>query len=212
MNIDIRNVPSYWMTCDKSIGERQDGFVEMQKSIGMNSEKMSGAITKNYCIGVAEEYIKALTKNPVPFLILEDDARVNPNLVDFPYTYDVDEDVDALYIGTSIVGRINKKTVIGVAAQDRGDYFQIYNMLSFHAVIYTSQEYVDNCVKILEEYIVNPVGSCDDPLAEDMSRWKVMAVKTPVFYQNDGRNEGMTLTPLTETGIKRENTYFGPPL
>lgn len=191
--INIKNIPVMWMTCDKSVGERQDSFNNMMTGIGLQADKMNGSITENYNIGVAEEYIKALSRYEPPFLILEDDARLNPD-VTMNYKYEIKKGMDALYLGTSIVGRVNKQTKIGVIATDAGVYNRIFNMLSFHAVIYLSKKYINNCIDLLKMYIENPVGACDDPLAENMWRFNVYAVKNPIFYQNDGRNEGMTLS------------------
>jgi len=190
--VDIRNVPIMWMTCDKSIGSRQDGFLDMMSKLGLQAEKMNGDITSNYNIGVASEYIKALCKYDPPFLILEDDARINPN-IKFEYEYDLTEGMDALYLGTSIVGRINKETKIGVIAADAGKYNRIFNMLSFHAVLYLSKKYVNKTISLLQYYLDNPIGACDDILAENMWKSNVFSLKEPVFYQNDGRNEAMTL-------------------
>lgn len=193
--INIRNIPILWMTCDKSIGDRQDSFMLMINNLELSAEKMNGSITSNYNIGVASEYIKALSKYKPPFLILEDDARVNPN-VKFEYEYDITEDMDALYLGTSIAGRINKETRIGVIAADAGKYNRVFNMLSFHAVLYISQKYVDKTISLLQDYLDNPVGACDDILAENMWKSNIFALKSPIFYQNDGRNEGMTLNTI----------------
>jgi hypothetical protein len=194
--IDLRKIPIMYMTCDKSLGGRQNSFENMMDNLGFNYEKMNGKITENYNIGVAEEYINALSKHDPPFLILEDDARLVDVSGDFRYVYSIPNEIDSLYLGTSIVGRLQNQTKIGVIAANDGDYLRIFNMLSFHAVLYLSESYVHECIKTLNEYISYPNGACDDLLAERMWKYNVFAVKNPVFYQQDGRNEQMTLTPI----------------
>lgn len=196
MVIDLTRIPIMYMTCDKSLNGRQQSFERMMDDLDLNYEKMNGKITDNYNIGVAEEYIKALSRHDPPFLILEDDARIASTAEDFKYIYSVPKYADALYLGTSIVGRMQNQTKIGVIAASDGDYLRIFNMLSFHAVLYLSESYVHECIKTLNEYISYPNGACDDLLAERMWKYNVFAVKNPVFYQQDGRNEQMTLTPI----------------
>jgi hypothetical protein len=196
MIINLKKIPIMYMTCDKSKGYRQTSFEKMMKSVDLEAEKMNGDITENYNIGVAQEYIKALSKYATPFLILEDDARIVGDINSFQYEYAVNKDVDALYLGTSIVGRIKNQTRIGVIAANCGNYLRVFNMLGFHAVLYFSDCYVRHCISTLTEYIIYPNGACDDLLAERMWMYNVLALKTPAFYQNDGRNDQMTLTKV----------------
>ena len=196
MIVNIKDIPIIWMTCDKNIGNRQDGFIKMLTQLGLTGEKFNGEITDNYNIGVAKEYIKALSKYQTPFLILEDDARLTRPYEEFQFNYNIPDDADAIYLGTSIVGRINNETKLSVIAANAGEYNRIFNMLSFHAVLYISQKYVNNCIDLFERYLKNPIGACDDIIADNMWKSNVLAVKQPIFYQNDGRNEVMTTTEI----------------
>lgn len=196
MVINLKSIPIMYMTCDKSKGDRQDRFESMMHGLDLSFEKMNGEITDNYNIGVAKEYIEALSKYDPPFLILEDDATLVDSNKKFQYEYNIPEGTDALYLGTSIVGRIHNQTKVGVIAAANGDYLRIFNMLSFHAVLYLSNEYIHHCISTLNEYISYPNGACDDLLAERMWKYNVCSVKSPVFYQRDGRNDHMTITPI----------------
>lgn len=198
MVIDLRKIPIMYMTCDKSIGDRQNSFENMMDNLGLNYEKINGDITNNYNIGVAQGYIKALSKYDPPFLILEDDARIANPTEDFKYVYSIPDDVDALYLGTSIFGRLYqfKESQSFVVSANAGDYLRIFNMLAFHAVLYVSKNYIHECIKTLNEYISYPNGACDDLIAERMWRHNVLAVKRPVFYQQDGHNDRVTLATI----------------
>lgn len=194
MLIDISKIPIFWTTCDKSIGERQDRFIEMLKQNNLQAQKINGPITNPYTIGVAHGYLEALSKCKPPFLILEDDATVNPNF-EIKYKFDLPDDCDALYLGTSLFARIKGKSIIGglIVGNYSENYFKIFNMLGFHAVLYISKRYIDHCKNILNEFIKNPIGGTDDPIAESMFKFNIYSLKIPMFYQHDGRSEQATL-------------------
>ena len=183
-----------WTTCDKSV-DRHEPMASMLSHIGVEGSKVNGPITTPYTIGVAKGYLEALSRHDPPFLILEDDATLvssNP-ILKFNYP----SDADALYLGTSIYGRLQKNTVAGgVIAADAGEYMRVFNMLGFHAVIYLTSDYVDHVKEILKSFIDTPLGGCDDPVAETMWKHNVYSIKSPVFYQKDGRSDQATQHPI----------------
>ena len=182
--IDITGIPVLWTTCDKS-KDRHKPMQDMLKGLSIKADKISGPITTPYTIGVAQGYLEALSKYEPPFLILEDDATLtetNPNT-----KFAITEKIDALYLGTSIYGRLQRMTRPGgVIAADDGNYMRVFNMLGFHAVLYLTENYVDHVKDTLKSFIENPVGGCDDPIAETMWRYNVYSVKKPIYYQKDG--------------------------
>ena len=192
--IDIRDIPVMWTTCDKSL-DRHKPMQEMLKGLCIKADKINGPITTPYTVGVAQGYIEALSKYKPPFLILEDDATLtetNPNT-----KFNVTENMDALYLGTSIYGRLQRMTRPGgVIAADAGNYMRIFNMLGFHAVIYLTEKYIDHVKETLNSWMRNPVGGCDDPMAETMWKHNVYSVKNPTFYQKDGRSDDATRHPI----------------
>ena len=188
--IDITKIPVLWTTCDKS-KDRHGPMGAMLDGLGIQADKINGPITTPYTVGVAKGYLEALSKYEPPFLILEDDATLTTSS---PITeFNITSDMDALYLGTSIYGRLQKVTRPGgVLAADDGEYMRIFNMLGFHAVIYLTKKYVDHVKDILNSFISNPIGGCDDPIAETMWRHNVYSVKSPIFYQKDGRSDQAT--------------------
>jgi hypothetical protein len=192
--IDITKIPVAWTTCDKS-KDRHEPMESMLQSLGISALKVSGPITTPYTVGVAEGYIEALSNTKPPFLVLEDDAtlvRECPEKV-----FSIPEGADALYLGTSIYGRLRKKTTPGgVIAANANRYMRVFNMLGFHAIIYLTQEYVDHVIDLLECFIETPVGGCDDPVAESMWGYNVYSVRSPIFYQKDGRSDDATRVPI----------------
>jgi hypothetical protein len=192
--VDITNIPVLWTTCDKS-KDRHKPMQDMLEVLSIKADKINGPITTPYTIGVAQGYLEALSKYEPPFLILEDDATLtetNPNT-----KFAITEKIDALYLGTSIYGRLQRMTRPGgVIAADDGNYMRVFNMLGFHAVLYLTENYVDHVKKTLKSFIENPVGGCDDPIAETMWRYNVYSVKKPIYYQKDGRSDNATRHPI----------------
>lgn len=192
--IDIRDIPVMWTTCDKSV-DRHKPMQKMLKGLGIKADKINGPVTTPYTVGVALGYLEALSKYEPPFLILEDDATLTSG--DSPTQFKVTPGMDALYLGTSIYGRLQKMTKPGgVLAADDGEYMRVFNMLGFHAVLYLTKKYVDHAKNILNSFISNPIGGCDDPIAETMWRHNIYSVKSPIFYQKDGRSDDATRYPI----------------
>ena len=192
--VDITDLPVLWTTCDKS-KDRHKPMQDMLKGLSIKADKISGPITTPYTIGVAKGYLEALLKYRPPFLILEDDATL---VADDPEkVFNTPENADALYLGTSIYGRVQKKTIPGgVIAADVNEYMRVFNMLGFHAIIYLTEEYVEHVINLLKSFIDNPEGGCDDPVAESMWSYNVYSVKKPIFYQKDGRSDDATRLPI----------------
>lgn len=195
--ISITDIPVCWTTCDKSIKDRQPRMQKMFDSMGIEAVKINGPITEPYTIGVAKGYIEALNKFKPPFLILEDDATLidaKKNILPVK----IPESCDAMYIGTSLYGRINKNTLINgvISGLYDEETLKVFNMLGLHAIIYLNKSYINRCIEMLEKFIENPIGGCDDPIADNMYKSNIYCLKNPIFYQQDGRSDQATITPL----------------
>lgn len=190
MKIDLRNIQSYWLTCPKS-ESRHDKFKQMLSKLDIPAFMLNGEITTPYTVGVAKNHIDAISRSlgGRPVLVLEDDAVATSYYLP---EIDVPDNADALYLGTSIYGRIRKETSQTVIAADTGEYLRIFNMLSLHAVVYLSDSYKYKIIGILESFIKNPVGGCDDPIADAMWQSNIYSVKKPFFFQQDGHSEVAT--------------------
>jgi hypothetical protein len=200
MIIDLTDLPVMWITCDKTVVKREPGMLDAMKKLKVsNPQKIDCALTTPYHVGLAMGHVKALLRHPAPFLIVEDDARLIP---ENPLNcFEVPDNTDALYLGTTTFGRWKGATSNGcvIASDFSPDHFRIYNMLSFHGICYLSQRYVKHSVKVLNDYCQNPVGGCDDPVADTMHRYNVLCLKKPIFFQDDGRANQCTQEPLTPT-------------
>lgn len=190
--IDISKIPVLWTTCDKSKNRHQP-MEDMLEGLGIPSNKISGPITTPYTIGVAHGYLDAISRFKPPFLILEDDATLVREMESTIFSCPTD--ADSLYLGTSMYGRLEGRTVFnGVLATTTSNpaVNSVYNMLSMHAIVYLSDRYKNHIMDLLQSHIDNPTGGVDDPIAESMSDYNVYAVADPVFYQADGHSDHAT--------------------
>lgn len=182
------------MTCEKN-KDRWPKVESILLKTGIPAKMVCGEITTPYTIGVSASLLKVLKENEAPILFLEDDIQVTP---DFKPTIPLpSEDIDAIYIGTTQHGRINKVTYFNGVASFNYDknYVKIINMLSLHAFVVLSERYRQHLINLYSNYDPSN-GASDDVVADTMENWNVLAVRKPFFYQNDGHHEKYTLEPL----------------
>ena len=195
--IRLKDIPVMWLTCSKTVNERRGKMLDSLQQIGVtNPEQIDCPITQPYHVGLAQGHVKALLRHSPPFLILEDDARLIPenHLNEFPVPFET----EALYLGTTTFGRWKRSTAQGsvIAAEEDPDHLRIYNMLSLHAVVYFSRHYVRHVIDLMLRYQRNPVGGCDDLIADTMHNHRVLCRRKPVFFQDDGRANRCTTEPI----------------
>jgi len=196
MKLLLKNIKTYWLTCDKA-KNRWPSMELMLNTLGINGEKINGEITSPYTIGIAKNHRDALIKSGDSIVhILEDDATLTNSPLEF---LEAPDDCDAIYLGTSLFGRIRKGTVYSAVISEKynDQLLRIYNMLSLHSVIYTTKKYKDKVIEIIDKFIQNPIGGMDDPIADIMYKYKVYCLQSPMFYQNDGHSEVATLGKIS---------------
>ena len=144
---------------------------------------------------VADAHILALSTTKPPFLILEDDVMETKNHTIF----EIPDDADCLYLGSSIWGMSNGKSVqYGTKTSPHSEkYCLVRDMLGIHAVLYLTPTYVSDTIEMLKE-CKEKNQFCDECVAMNMENHRVYCVREPVFFQNDGLNERVTLFPLKD--------------
>lgn len=202
--LKINDLCIAYMTSEK-FPDRDKMTSNMLHKAGLSFERFDGGVTTPYTIGVAKGHLAALRAQHLPCLLLEDDVRVVPDSHGLPqdldpkFLFEVPEGADAIYLGTSLYGRLHGRTAYGGVIATRTGYnnlLAVYNMLSMHAVVYLTQRYKDHVINLLERHIASPSGGVDDPIADSMGKYNVYALKTPYLYQHDGHSDAATTTPL----------------
>lgn len=193
--LDITKVPVYYIGM---IGENHSRLEGDLKNAGFQNVRQSpGVIDKVKTAGVAKAHMAALemalSECNGPFIILEDDVRID----DFQHKVTVPKDAHAVYLGLSMWGLKHGKGQMGISGKrDNAGLYRMYNMLAAHAILYVDQDYarfILNSIPIFLEMGTNQ----DKMRAETMKYWNVYATRNPVFYQS-GKYEKYTKFRLSE--------------
>lgn len=167
----------------------------MFESIGFfNTTQVDGESvpSKWRSVAIAKSHIECLSHG-IPVLVLEDDCKTTTK---YRNEVKIPDGADAIYLGTStygiLRGRADEKGCI--CSDYDEEYVRVYNMLGIHAVLYLTERYRQHVVDVLSWR--PPLAGCDIPIAMGMKNYNVYAVREPMFYQNDGHSESVTLAPL----------------
>lgn len=148
MKLQIKDISAVYINPDRFL-DRQKKMESWVNNIGFSSvtrivynESFSDrAITMNH----AHKYALEQSKNDVPFILFEDDAALMQPL---PEYFDVPEEADLVYLGGS------NYNLLGIKLEEyNNDFYRVYNMLSFHAVLFPNRNSVEKVIKLLEKAI-----------------------------------------------------------
>jgi len=192
MLIDLREINTLWYGGLKP--GREERLTELLQRLNFKFNKVVPVSdvtgVKGCTLSNQKTLIKALEYNS-PVLVLEDDCRItdwyNPIL-------EVPDDADAVYIGTSIRGLIDrweeqdyKKDPIWHGSpkilSSHEQVYKVSNMLTTHAILYITKRYIKHNINLIfdRKYDDIPV---DILYASNMGEFNVYAVKRPIFYQD----------------------------
>ena len=212
MNLDLREVPFYYINLDDAI-ERRERTESQLKELGIKTIVRVDAIRHSYgAAGTPRSMQKALELASMvgntPFVLMEDDVAVKR----FDPIIEIPDDADAFYLGISGWGRMNSHSGPFVQWERvSDDILRTYNMLSGHAVMYISDRYIDLAKRICYHAGYNIEDHVDIGFAE-VQRWhNVYALDDPYFYQtsSDG-NQRVTVTPLSQQQSLECISYMKP--
>ena len=161
-----------------------------------NYSRIEATPHSNGFAGCARTVADFLKENKGPFVLLEDDIA----LKNWEPIIDIPDDADAFYLGISGWGRMNGHSGPCVQHEDMGDnVVRIRNMLSGHAVLYLTQEWIDMAQKACSFAGYEIESYYDVQVAEVMRFFNVYAFDDPYFYQtsSDG-NQTVTYNKLSE--------------
>lgn len=210
MKLDLREIPAIYMNLERHV-EKNDNMQNILNQCGFKHIiRVEGVDMPDSPIaGCSLAHYKALQEIDGPFILFEDDCM----LKNFRPEIEVPEDADAVYLGISSWGRMNGHSGPYVQyEQVSGDLYRIYNMLSGHAILYLTKEYIDICQKIAY-HCGNVTGGYHDIGFAEVQRWfNVYTFDNPFFYQTSGYHG--TINPLTsypmEECFQYNKNYFLP--
>lgn len=186
MKLDIRKIKTIVISPDhnEKYQTRKEKVMNLLRVHDFESVSHFKSGTEKYptCLTLANIDILKRNLDDEPVLILEDDIEITH----LPDTIEVDDAVDALYLGLSIHGghpRFNTNIDMGVDVYNIGDGIsKVYNMLGAHAIVYISKRYKSAVVDILEKTIGQHMDVC---ISRIQKLFNVLCLNNPVFFQND---------------------------
>lgn len=186
MKINLLNIPVYYISLEDQT-ETHIRMNNMLTELGFKNiikfaaqRHLGGKI-----MGCADSHAQIFETNPeTPFIILEDDCFLNKNFI---AEIDVPDNADAIYLGISGWARYhNLSGNYLYATHSNSDIYQIYNMLSTHAILYLNKEYANSCKRIAR-WSAEKNQHLDIGFAENHKFYKIYAFDSPLFYQESSR-------------------------
>jgi hypothetical protein len=195
MKINLLDVPVFYINMAKDV-EKREYLEKSLKDLGFKSiTRIDAVVATPGVVGLSKSQNIALGMTQTPFIILEDDC----DPLYFESEIDVPDDSDAIYLGNSPWGAMNSHHGFFLKyskVEDKKDVYRIWNMLSSHAVLYLTKEYVDICKRTT--YYCGNVPThvpMDVPFAEIQKWYNIYAFDKPHFSQKD-YGESMGHGPL----------------
>ena len=210
MKIDLLNIPVFYINMDKDIDKKQ--YIESTlKELGFTNVKRIKGIEnkKNGRLGLSKSQHIALNQVPAPFIILEDDC--DPKY--FIKSFNVPDDADAVYLGNSQWGLMQGQTGFYLKykqAKDFPNLFKIYNMLSSHAILYLTDDYVRVCQRTTKYCAEEYPMPMDVPFAMIQRFFNVYTLNKPLFVQKDYNSKMSSAPKYTDKKLTEYKTYKNP--
>ena len=209
MNLDLREVPAIYINLQRDT-EKNEYMKNMLTDLGFKNiirVEASEFSPEKHLAGCSNSHFNALNQIDVPFIVFEDDCRMN----DFQPIIEIPDDSDAVYLGISSWGRMNSHS--GPCVQYEkvcGNLLRVYNMLSAHSILYLSKEYSSLCSKI-SSYFTRTSDHQDIGFAEIQRYYKVYAFDNPMFYQTSSNGTDQKLSSYPSQEIVNYNKFFWKP-
>lgn len=178
----LNEIKTYYINLDKH-EEKREQMEKMLSELGFNYERFPGIEAEWGCEKSHHKLLSEGLKSP--FIVLEDDCSLNNQVTELG----VPDDIDFVYLGISAFGYYNGN-ISGVLYKQVGDdIVRVYNMLSTHAMLYLSDNYV-NMVKDIAHYCAYKSNQhFDKSIAEMAKYYEVYALSNPMFYQDNYNKE-----------------------
>ncbi len=196
MNLDLRKIPALYINLLQDTGRNNDMKKLFKKYEFESYHRIDAEYTPNSLAGCSLSHHNALNEVEPPFVLFEDDCAIK----NFEPIIEVPDDADAVYLGVSSWGRMNSHSGPFVQYEDMGGgLLRIFNMLSAHAILYLSKDYVSLCSKISKQ-AYKTADHQDIGFAEIQKYFNVYAYDNPMFYQtsSNGTDQPLTTYPTYE--------------
>jgi hypothetical protein len=210
MKINLLEIPVFYINMSKDKHKRK--HIEAQLSdLGFKNVTRIDAIEdkNNGRVGLSKSQFLAISQIEAPFIVLEDDA--DPKY--FKPVIEVPDDSDAVYLGNSQWGLMQGQSGFYLKYKNvkgYSDVYRIYNMLSSHAILYLTQEYVGVCKRTIKYCAEEYPMPMDVPFAMIQRFYNVYTINKPLFIQKDYEEKMSHAPKYTGKALTQYKTYSDP--
>lgn len=210
MIINLIDIPVFYINMKKDKDKKN--YIEKRlRDVGFKNINRIEAVEdkENGRRGLSKSQFIALNQVEAPFIILEDDA--DPKY--FKSKIDVPDDADAVYLGNSQWGYMQSYSGFYLKykkVKGKKDIYKIYNMLSSHAILYLTQEYVDVCKRTTKYCAEEYDMPMDVPFAMIQRFFNVYTTDSPFFIQKDYESKMSAAPKYTNRKLTSYKTYHSP--
>ncbi|WP_338290164.1 glycosyltransferase [Luteolibacter sp. LG18] len=186
--IDLRSLPVV-VTSGWRFEQRREEIASMLADHGFQpprfftSELRAGA-GRNWS-SITFNHLAAVSSQPPPFILLEDDARPTRW---FGSVIEVPEDASAVWLGVTeygMDGTVPKAGAARLTGHPRCP--RVENMLGTHAILFLDTDFTEAVRdELLQTLRTSPQTPHDRITAAMQERWNVHGVNPPLFFQDDG--------------------------
>jgi len=182
--IQLSSTETYLINLDSAVS-RLDKSTKVLDRVNQPFTRFSAIKHDVGVIGCGLSHLALLQKIKPTSLILEDDIETTDQ---FKETLEVPEDCDAIYLGVSNHGYVRRHPFgirgVVLASKYSEDYLRVFNMCSTHAILYTSERYINACIDIINKCLSDGVAF-DVGLASIHRHFNILTPHSPWFYQSE---------------------------
>jgi len=200
MKIILSDLKTHLLT----IEQNYDKLDKIKKEFNFSKNKLNievfyGDVIKGH-LGCSISTIKMYESINPPCLCLEDDCAITEH---YKNEFDVPDNADAIYLGTSIWGAVNGQTdkYNFDIKKYNDEFYKINGMCSTHAILFLNNNFLSHLNKIGKSYNMQSTVPFDYLMCQEQFKFNIYGVAKPMFYQK-GRNRDATSYYL-------ENFYKG---
>ena len=203
INLNLLEIPVHYINLKKDT-EKNKLITENLKDLGFKKITRHEAIEhEKSLVGCSRSHHMVLNQLQPPFILFEDDIVINK----FMEKINVPKNSDAIYLGNSSWGR--KSSCSGPYLEYKkidDSLYQIFNMLSAHAVLYLTEEYKNICSSIAHKFGYVYKNYQDIGFAEVQKYFNIYCFNEPLFFQSSnlpGTNKNLTDYIISEISFEK---------
>jgi hypothetical protein len=195
--IRLTQIPTFYINLDGETDRKRSmkqmltnlGFENFERFPGIRADKRVGCSTSHAAV-----LQKIIDENIFPAIVLEDDSAV----FNFRKIVECPEDADALYLGISRMGWTDDSLdPFGKSlkvSEMNSDYHRVHNMLARHSIIHFSKDFAERSIEEMHKFTSDPNKylAGDVVLTSILPQYKIYALNSPIFYQDDAGTRGLT--------------------